>query len=47
VGCEDLALDDREVDFDLVDPGRVDRGVDHDRVREPRREPIGRGLATV
>jgi hypothetical protein len=47
VGCEDFALDDREVDLDLVEPGGVDRGVDHDRVREPCREAVGRGLAAV
>jgi hypothetical protein len=36
IGREDLALDDREVDLDLVEPTRVDRGVHQ---REPG--PLG------
>jgi hypothetical protein len=32
IGSEDLSLDDREVDFDLVEPAGMDRSVDeHDR----------------
>ena len=33
VGREDFSLDNREIDFDLVEPTGVDRGVDEDRIR--------------
>ena len=32
VGREELALDDGEIDLDLVEPAGVDRGVDEDEV---------------
>ncbi|HEV8103844.1 MAG TPA: hypothetical protein VGP69_08930 [Gaiellaceae bacterium] len=35
VGLQHLALDDREVDLDLVEPAGVDRQVDEDEVRVP------------
>ena len=32
IGSEDLALNDGEIDFDLIEPAGLDRGVDeHDR----------------
>jgi len=36
VGCHDFARDDGGEDLDLVQPGRVDRGVDQDRVAAPQ-----------
>ena len=30
VGCENLPLNDREIDFDLVEPARVDRCMNED-----------------
>src|ERR1035437_5214502 len=44
---DDFLLDDREEDLDLVQPGRVDRGVDHDRVRVGLAEPVDSGLAAM
>ena len=35
-----FSLDDREVDLDLVEPGRVDRGVHQNRVGELFGEPV-------
>ena len=32
VGSDHFLLDDGEEDLDLVQPGRVQRGVDHDRI---------------
>ncbi len=40
-------MDDREVDLHLVQPGGVDGGVHHDRVRELGGEPVAGGLAAV
>ena len=47
VWCEEFALDHGEVDLDLVEPGRMDGGVDHDRVREGVGEPGCCGPAAV
>ena len=47
LGASDLALDDGEVDLDLVQPGGVHRGVHHDRGGELLGEPVDRGLAAV
>ena len=44
---DDFLLDDGEEDLDLVQPGRVQRGVDHDRVRVRFGEPFDGGLAAV
>lgn len=41
VGGQYFSLDDREVDLDLVEPGSVDRRVDHDRVRELLGQTVG------
>ena len=41
VGREELALDDGEVDLDLVEPAGVDRGVDEDDVRPFGTQPSG------
>jgi hypothetical protein len=38
---EDLALDHREVDLDLVEPRAVDRQVDEPQVAMPGPEPLG------
>lgn len=40
-------MHDGEVDFDLVQPGRVHRQVDQAQVRPAALEPVDRGLATV
>ena len=40
VGGQRFSLDDREVDLDLVEPGRVDRGVHQNRVGELFGEPV-------
>src|SRR5208283_5895875 len=40
VGVEDLALDDRVVDLDLVEPAAVDGGVDEDQVRPAALETV-------
>ena len=34
VGCEGLAFNDGEVDFDLIEPARVDRSVHGDEIGE-------------
>jgi hypothetical protein len=47
VGREDLALDDREHDLDLVQPRRVGRQVHEDQVRPLALEAVDRGLAGV
>jgi hypothetical protein len=47
VGREDLSLDDRKVDFDLVEPTGVDRSVDEDRVGPFGVEAVDRFLATM
>ena len=46
-GCEDFLLGDGEEDFRLVQPGGVDRGVDHDGVRPGVVQPLDGGLAAV
>jgi hypothetical protein len=43
VGAERLALDDREVELDLVEPGGVDREVDEPQVLPAALEPLDRG----
>ena len=40
VGVQELALDDREVDLDLVEPAGVDRRVDEDQVRPAALEAV-------
>ena len=47
VGCDDLALHDGEKDLRLIQPGRVRGSVHHHRVRKPRGEPVGGGLAAM
>jgi hypothetical protein len=47
VGREELALDDGEIDRDLVEPASVDRGVDEDDVGPFGAQPSGGALATV
>jgi hypothetical protein len=47
VGSEDLALDNGEVDFDLVEPAGVDRGVDRDEVGEGILEATDGGLSAM
>lgn len=44
---EDLSLDHREVDLDLVEPRGVDGELDELRVRPACREPFARSLAAV
>src|SRR6266511_1008234 len=44
---EHLALEDAEVDLDLVEPRRVDRQVDEAKVRMGPLEPLDRGLPAV
>jgi len=40
VGAERLAVDDREVELDLVEPGGVDREVDEPQVLPAALEPL-------
>src|SRR5262249_62003705 len=47
VGGKDLTLDDREVDLDLVEPARVDRGVHQDDGGPLRPQTATGLLATV
>jgi hypothetical protein len=47
VGGERLALHDREVELDLVEPGGVDRQVDQAQVLVGALQPVDRGLAGV
>jgi hypothetical protein len=47
VGGQRLALRDREVDLDLVQPEGVDRQMDHARVRVGVLEPVDRALTGV
>jgi hypothetical protein len=47
VGGQRLALDDREVRLELVQPGRVDRQVDQPRALVLALYPRDRGLAGV
>src|SRR5712691_6348987 len=47
VGVEQLALDDRVVDLDLVEPAGVDGQVDEDEVAPAALEPIDRALAAM
>jgi len=47
VGREELALDDGEIDLDLVEPTGVNRGVDEDDVGPFGAQPSGGALATV
>jgi len=44
---QDFALDDREVDLDLVEPGSVDGQVNQAQGGPLALEPAGRGLAAV
>jgi hypothetical protein len=46
-GFERFAGEDREVDLDLVQPRRMDRGVDEGEVRPALPEPVGGFLAAV
>ena len=47
VRSQNLALDDREVDLDLVEPARMDRGVNQDEVGPAAAEALGGFGATV
>ncbi len=47
IGCEHLSLNDREVDLYLIEPTRVDGGVDHDNVRPSCPQAIMTPLAAV
>ena len=47
VGGDDFALDDREDDLDLVQPGGVDGQVDEPQVGPGALEAVDRGLAAV
>ncbi len=47
VGGAYFPVDDGEVDLDLVEPGGVHGGVDHDRIRVAVAEPVDRGGAAV
>jgi hypothetical protein len=47
VGVEQLALDDRVVDLDLVEPAGVYGQVDEDEIAPAALEPIDRALAAV
>jgi hypothetical protein len=47
LGGERLALDDRAVELDLVEPGCMDRQVDQAQVRVGALEPLDRGRAGV
>ena len=47
VGVQDLALHDREVDLDLVQPGGVDGQVDQREVLLSALQPVDQGLAAV
>jgi hypothetical protein len=44
---QDLALDDREVDLDLIEPTRVDRSMDHGYCWMGSLEPLNGGCASV
>src|SRR5260370_28661862 len=46
IGSEDLALNDGEIDFDLIEPAGMDRGVDEDD-RGPRGAQAGCGFFTA
>src|SRR5260370_18091890 len=47
IGSEDLALDDGEIDLDLIEPAGMHRGVDQDN-RGPRgAQAVGGFLASV
>jgi hypothetical protein len=47
VGLQHLAVDDREVDLDLVEPAGVDRQVDEDEILVVALESVDRALAAV
>ena len=47
IGSEHLALDDREIDFDLIKPTGVDGSVDEDRVGPFGAEAVDSFLATM
>src|SRR5262245_51069106 len=47
VGRQHLALYDREVDFDLVEPTGMDRGMHDNAICVGRGQPVDRRLATV
>src|SRR4030095_12955696 len=47
VGGQDLALHDREVDLDLVQPGGMDWQVDQGEVGPCALQSVDRGLATM
>jgi len=47
VGREHFPLDNREVDLYLVQPGRVHRGVNYDRIRVLLGESVDRGLSAM
>jgi hypothetical protein len=45
VGCQQLALDDRVVDLDLVQPARMNGEVDEDQRRPAALQPLDRCFA--
>ena len=47
VGCERLAFNDGEVDFDLIEPARVDRSMHGDEIGEGCFEAPNTGLAAM
>jgi len=47
LGVQDLALDDRVVDVDLVEPAAVDRGVDEEQVAPAALEAVDALLAAM
>ena len=47
IRCEHLALDNREIDFDLVEPTRIGRRVDHDDARMACLQLFGCAFASV
>src|SRR4029450_1449191 len=47
LGGQDLALDDGEVDFDLIEPTGVDRCMDQNDTRIDLAQPLLRGFTTM
>lgn len=47
VGGKDLPLDDREIDFDLIDPTGVHRGMDQQQARTFFLQALDRPLAAM
>ena len=47
VGCEDLSLDDGELNLNLVQPTGMNRRVDLNRIPMPLRDPLLRRFSAV